>query len=552
MAITQISRITNRKGLQIDLPLLAGAELGWSVDERRLWIGNGEIAEGAPVVGNTEILTEFSDILELNATYTYKGASTGYIAQTGPTVDSPVTMSVQTWMDQWVSVKDFGATGNGFNDDTDAINRAMYEVYCRDVNPQVRKAIYFPAGVYRVTNSILVPPYATLYGEGADNSIIQLDTGVNVDYVVRTCDNQQQYGVNIGSNGAVLPQSVSISNMSIASLQSSSNLLMLEDVNVVRINSVRFQGSLNVSDISSDSYNVAGIRFSSNDVLITNSVSINECEFTGLTYGVTSLALDRNKNSRVRGVTINESKFDTLYQAIVIGNLVTPALEPYGFRITNNVFDAIYAQGIYIGLAELNVSAHNIFYNVGNYLLEMDSPYTPVIEVYHNNNVSLGDLFARTDGHAGLINPGTSYPRVVLHDTTSIAITNSQEIAIGTYIRKSGTTSTLIDNTTISTPVVTQDGLPVIISSLLTPAFVIDYTIVRGASYRTGSIAVTSIGNSSSLVWDDNYTENDSVGVHLSLVEINDEIILVYSTDLMYVDGNFSYSIRSFSVGQYV
>jgi len=66
VAIVQISRITNRKGLQQDLPQpLAGGELGWSLDERRLFIGNGELTEGAPVVGNTEILTEFSDIRAL-------------------------------------------------------------------------------------------------------------------------------------------------------------------------------------------------------------------------------------------------------------------------------------------------------------------------------------------------------------------------------------------------------------------------------------------------------------------------------------------------------
>ena len=65
MAIVQISQITNRQGLQIDLPQLAGAELGWSNDTRQLWIGNGTLEEGAPVVGNTEILTEFSNILNI-------------------------------------------------------------------------------------------------------------------------------------------------------------------------------------------------------------------------------------------------------------------------------------------------------------------------------------------------------------------------------------------------------------------------------------------------------------------------------------------------------
>lgn len=62
MAIVQISQIKHRRGLQENLPQLASAELGWSVDSRRLYIGNGSLAEGAPETGNTEILTEYSNI----------------------------------------------------------------------------------------------------------------------------------------------------------------------------------------------------------------------------------------------------------------------------------------------------------------------------------------------------------------------------------------------------------------------------------------------------------------------------------------------------------
>ena len=70
MAIVQISQITNRLGLQENLPQLAGGELGWSTDERRLFIGNGTpgqppVGQGAPIIGNTEILTEFSNISAL-------------------------------------------------------------------------------------------------------------------------------------------------------------------------------------------------------------------------------------------------------------------------------------------------------------------------------------------------------------------------------------------------------------------------------------------------------------------------------------------------------
>jgi hypothetical protein len=60
MAIVQISRIQQRRGLQQDLPNLASAELAWSVDSRRLYIGNGTIEEGAPTLGRTEVLTEYS------------------------------------------------------------------------------------------------------------------------------------------------------------------------------------------------------------------------------------------------------------------------------------------------------------------------------------------------------------------------------------------------------------------------------------------------------------------------------------------------------------
>ena len=104
MAIVQISQITNRKGLQIDLPQLAGAEFGWSTDTRQLYIGNGTIEDGAPVIGNTEILTEFSDILNFTTTYTYKGTAAGYTVQTGPTAGTPITNSLQNWLDQFASV----------------------------------------------------------------------------------------------------------------------------------------------------------------------------------------------------------------------------------------------------------------------------------------------------------------------------------------------------------------------------------------------------------------------------------------------------------------
>ena len=65
MPIVQISRIQHRRGKKTDLPQLAAGELGWSIDDQRLYIGNGTVADGAPAIGNTEILLDMftEDIL---------------------------------------------------------------------------------------------------------------------------------------------------------------------------------------------------------------------------------------------------------------------------------------------------------------------------------------------------------------------------------------------------------------------------------------------------------------------------------------------------------
>ena len=72
MAIVQISRIQIRRGLNQDLPQLASAEMGWSLDTQRLFIGNGLTTEGAPTQGTTEVLTQHSNILSLLGLYTYQ------------------------------------------------------------------------------------------------------------------------------------------------------------------------------------------------------------------------------------------------------------------------------------------------------------------------------------------------------------------------------------------------------------------------------------------------------------------------------------------------
>ena len=524
MAIVQISRITNRKGLQENLPQLAGAELGWSIDERRLYIGNGTLEEGAPVIGNTEILTEFSDILELQTTYTYKGEAAGYTVQTGPTAGTPVTLSLQSWLDQFATVKDFGAVGDGVADDTDAINRALYQLFCRETNPQIRRSLFFPAGVYKVNLSINIPPYATLYGEGPDNSVIQLQVGDDStlhECVARTADSLQQIGASIGDNGATAPEFITISNLGFQSLDPTVDVFIVQDATNCRFNNVTFTGPLVQGDLDSATDDTRAVAFASTAPYVCNQIVFDGCKFSGATYGTQT-------NQNIRAVTFTNGRFDTLYQGVLL-----QGTEATGMRITGNQFDNIYAEGILFDellTPGLNASGHNIFYDVGNHFLGAGNPFTPVIEIASSNNISISDMFERDDPDA------QSFPRVQLGTTVSIATTNGSQLAMGSYVRETGETKTLINDTTANV---------FEIDATVVRAFSVNYTIVRQYNYRTGTIMVASdVGDSSTgVVSTDDYVENNTTGVALAVTQSGDIVSLDYTANEQGVNGTMTYSI---------
>lgn len=525
MAIVQISQITQRKGLQENLPQLAGAELGWSVDERRLFIGNGTLDEGAPVIGNTEILTEFSDIIPLVQDYTYSGqTATGYTVQTGPAPGTPIQLSLQDWMDQFATVKDFGAVGNGVADDTAAINRALYQLYCREVNPAIRRSLFFPAGVYRVTGTIIIPPYATLVGEGLSNSIIQMVVGSSAAYVMRTGDSLQQTGVDIGTNGATPPQSITVENMSFQSL-TSMNVALIDRANECIFNQVSFDGPATTATITNPLTrgDTACVRFASSNALVTQQIKFNNCSFSGTTYAMFT-------TQQVRRVSIVNCRFSTLYRGVVVQpNPDGSQYNPQGFTVTSCDFDSIYEQGVIFGV-ERNATAQNTFGDVGNHFGGITQPFTAIVDFVSANNISVGDLFERSNADAVL------HPRIQLNGGASIAFTNGQQLAMGTYVRNSGLTAVLANNVPTATAAVTYN-----VSS--TRAISINYTVTRGLTYRNGTIVVATNGSTNNLNYTDDYTENTDTGIALTVTQTGSDVFLRYTSTNTGTAGSLTYSI---------
>jgi len=526
VAIVQISRITQRSGLQQDLPQLAGAEFGWSVDQRRLWIGNGTLAEGAPVVGNTEILTEFSDLLAIApGGYTYRGEAAGYTAQTGPTPSDPISMSIQSWMDQWATVLDFGAVGDGVMDCTDAINRALFEIYCRQPNPQIRRSLFFPGGVYRVTGTIVIPTWATLIGEGARNSVIQLAAGSSASYVFRTGDSLQQTGAQIGTEGAISPGSVTVMDLGFSSLKKSASIGLIQDAQNCVFSRSQFLGSLGQSELISTGANSSGITFSSRANLICSNIQFDRCDFGGTIWGI-------NTDQATSSVRVDQCKFNTLYQGVVIGagGTVNPALLPTGFRVTASVFNNIYAQGIVYDQVTLAASANNIFLDVGNHFGGEGNPSTTVVDLLSSNCVSVGDQFERSADNAVIC------ARINLNSQPSIAFTNGEQLAMGSYVTLTGQTA-ILNNFQTSTVTLAE------IDADATPAFSINYSIRRADNYRTGTIIASAASASVGLNYVDDYVENAPTGVTLVVTQSGSTMKFQYTSSDTGSDPVINYSV---------
>ena len=577
MAIVQISRITNRKGLEEDLPQpLAPAELGWAVDTRQLYIGPGTLAEGSPDEhNNVEILTEYSDILATQTAYTYTGqTATGYSVQTGTSVGSPVSQSLQSRLDSYCVVTDFGAKGDGVTDDTAAINRALYQLYCVQANPQIRRSLFFPAGNYIITDTILVPPYAMLYGEGPQSSILNffvtawtntvayaagvlvksgglyyrsnfaVPVGVSLvdqidgqyywgdistgaanglpEYIMQTASSTQQTGANIVS--PYEPQNILITNMNMVTNQIMNGVL-IERAHDCAFTNVGFHGPLITTTLTVSTDNIAAVRWASTTSLVCSHVTFENCVFNGFTYGT-------NTAQQIEGITFSNCDFDTLYQGVYLGGVTPVNGGPTGVRLITNVFDNIYVEGIVIEGVSLNTTTNNVFYDVGNHFNGAALAASAIIDIDTANNVCLGDMFERTTAQSA------TYPRIKLNNTASIAMENGYRLLQGSYVRESGVTFTLADNISSATQIFSFDANVV-------AAVQIDYTIVRGTTVRTGVYTIVrgTDASGTNLQGSDSGVQNSAPGVTFSVTESTSTVAWNYVTTSTGTDGVLNYSI---------
>lgn len=285
-------------------------------------------------------------------------------------------------LNDFVSVKDFGARGDHYTDDTDSIENSLNYIGS-NVNASQGGTLYFPKGVYRIRRPLVIPNKTHIVGEGI-SSVIRADAQhFNGDYMValgsingNSFDTKIR-NLRIHQNGASIGKSIVYSN-SMNQQCGLFNVLLdgLENVDGIVFDNVN-SGSSGPSLVEVNSVNIQAIGN------VTNGI---RSAVGGLILKISHVTIEApNENSIARGVYMERDilsgdalHFEGCSHGIVIG---VESLGGKGSIITGNQTTGTL------------VSISSIFYRGGvifECLEHRSSEKTGLVTLQNNKN---GDRF---------------------------------------------------------------------------------------------------------------------------------------------------------------
>lgn len=293
-----------------------------------------------------------------------------------------VTRTVQSRLRDVVSVKDFGATGDGSTDDTAAIQAAIN--YCTSLSNR-KQTLYFPANnagaYYKITSTLTINGRLNIVGDGEFSTIIYAD-GFSAGQYILDFDNLAGSGIEFGgvqqitirgsntnANGVRLKNASywTLKNVQLRTLTVGIYITgtrcfsnFFEQVSGYAISSYTVQFD---SFTGGGQYEFLGCTFNGSDgvyvasTAATDALAFYECNFeqctvtdayiagtvNGLTFsacrsegldGAASFKIEPAAGNYVRGLTVTgchwQSDFGNAYAVEIGGNSVS------GFSITGN------------------------------------------------------------------------------------------------------------------------------------------------------------------------------------------------------------------------
>lgn len=147
---------------------------------------SGFTAAGTDANIDFKIVPKGSGVLSVPAGITATGVLSGQVA-------TPTPRSLISKLQDVVSVKDYGALGNGVADDTSAIQTAINT--CASTTVGQMCTVTFPEGVYLFT-ALTLPGYIALRGTDMYSTVLRAKSGGNGDFCIAT----NTYATNVSTS----------------------------------------------------------------------------------------------------------------------------------------------------------------------------------------------------------------------------------------------------------------------------------------------------------------------------------------------------------------
>lgn len=379
------------------MPQLASGEIGWAIDTQEMYIGNGSVSEGAPGVGNTKVLTEHDNIFDLAEQYSYKPDDSLW------GIVTPTARSLQDRLDDFVSVTNFGALGNG-TDQTTAIQNALTSLYLNGESTN-RVILYFPPGEYVISEVLSVPPYATIRGAGKDKTIF---TSSSSD-VFKTVNGTNDVDTTTPYNDPTPNQAryIDMADFTI-NIENSNTAIDVVDCVHSTFKNIKFTGTWTTGGADDQLIAIRlAVRETSAGTVETKWNKFENLEIDSFHYPVYS-DYDIRENTW-KDCYIYMAKFGISFGENTTLGDVGMITGPLFNTIENCTFDMIDDQGIFINNGEYNTSKGNKFFGVGNRGGASNVNVTPCITFASITNVSDLDYFERTQDMTPNFTSDTGY-----------------------------------------------------------------------------------------------------------------------------------------------
>lgn len=513
MAVVQISKIQVRRGQKYSntgVPQLSSGEFAWAVDSQELFIGNGSIAEGAPYVGNTKILTEHDNIMELLSGYQF--------AYGDPSVTGTIQRSLQSKLDEYVSVLDFGAVADGVTDCTAAFQTALDELFM-NVDPRYKRRLLVPPGNYRFARNLYIPSSAFILGENP--------ASVNLIFNEYNIMFKSSTGTTVGSfSSSDHPQDIKLTDLS---LQFTEGTLDISGLTDSLFDNVTVTGDYVLGD---NITSVNGTVVWTNEIAgaSTNRIIFRNCEFTKLPMACECTQVDAFETELI----YEFCNFNTCGVGVYVNGV---AGQSNNWQVRSCSFNLIAERAFYAPLGTNTQIIQSNFTRCGNGTNESDSPEIYVIEFGEgSSNVVRNCKFDR------IVEAGVS------SSFTKPAINEVRGGGLVEIINR------------VDTPIYLSDSFrPLAVFSALNTSTEIEYTLTLGSNVRKGKLTIGVNSDRSNFSISDTYqyTTGDDTMTYFNFdgsLQVNfpseitdsspDTLVLTYENPTLNgAAGSISYSV---------